>query len=98
MNDVHRLYRVVYIHENRGWRIRAANGAFASATYASQDEAVAYAKGLAEGHGWARIVVHREDGTVTRDFVFGSDRREHYVRGRELRVMRPDALERPSWA
>jgi hypothetical protein len=89
MNDVHRLYRVVFIHENRGFRVRAANGAFASATYATRDEAVAYAKGLAEGHGWARIVVHREDGTVQRDFIYGTDRRERNVRGREMQVVRP---------
>lgn len=91
MNDVHRLYRVVFIHENRGWRVRAASGAFASGTYATRDEAVAYAKTLAEGHGWARIVVHREDGIVARDFVFGSDRREHVIRER-------DVFSRPSWA
>ena len=89
MNDVHRLYRVVYLHENHGYRVRAANGAFASATYATRDEAVAYAKGLAEGHGWARIVVHNEDGSVERDFVFGRDRRERNVRGREMQVIRP---------
>ncbi len=88
MNDVHRLYRVVYIHENSGWRVRAANGAFASATYPSHEQAVAYAKELARGHGWARIVVHREDGTVGRDFVLGSDRRERVVGGRDLRVVR----------
>lgn len=89
MNDVHRLYRVVYIHENRGYRVRAANGAFASATYATRDEAISYAKGLAEGHGWARIVVHNAEGTVERDFVFGHDRRERVIRGQELRVVRP---------
>ena len=89
MNDVHRLYRVVFIHENRGYRVRAANGAFASTTYPTRDEAVAYAKGLAEGHGWARIVVHAMDGTIDRDFVFGQDRRERVVRGQELRVVRP---------
>ena len=89
MNDVHRLYRVVFLHENDGWRVRAANGAFASATYSKNDEAVAYAKALAEGHGWSRIVVHAPDGTVERDFVYGSDRREHVVRGREFQVMRP---------
>lgn len=89
MNDVHRLYRVVYLHENRGYRVRAANGAFASATYATLDEAVSYAKGLAEGHGWARIVVHNPEGIVERDFVFGHDRREHVLRGQELQVVRP---------
>lgn len=92
MNDVHRLYRVVYLHENRGYRVRAANGAFASASYPSREDAVAYAKTLAEGHGWARIVVHNEDGTVDRDFVFGRDRRERSIRGHELQVIRP------SWA
>ena len=89
MSDVHRLYRVVFLHESDGWRVRAANGAFASATYSNKDEAEAYAKTLAEGHGWARIVVHAADGTVDRDFVYGGDRREHVVRGREFQVMRP---------
>lgn len=89
MNDVHRLYRVVYIHESRGYRVRAANGSFASGTYATRDQALAYAKALAEGHGWARIVVHADDGTVARDFVFGHDRREKLVRGQELQIVRP---------
>lgn len=92
MENVHRLYRVVFVPELSGWRVRAANGAFASGTHASRSETIEYAKMLAEGHGWARVVIHNLDGTVERDFVWGQDRREHAVRGRDLRQ-----VERPSW-
>ena len=89
MSEMHRLYRVVFLREHNGWRVRAANGAFASPTYSTKEHAVQYAKELAEGHGWARLVVHAEDGTVERDFVYGSDRREHVVRGKDFQVVRP---------
>jgi hypothetical protein len=92
MDSVHRLYRVVFVPESAGWRVRAANGAFASGTHASRDETIAYAKMLAEGHGWSRVVIHALDGTIERDFVWGADRREHLVKGRDLRK-----VERPSW-
>jgi hypothetical protein len=100
MNNVHRLYRVVFVPESSGWRVRAANGAFASGTHASREETIAFAKELAEGHGWARIIVHGLDGTVEREFVYGSDRREHAVKGRNVQVVRPSwppDLPRPSW-
>jgi hypothetical protein len=93
MESVHSLYRVVFVPESSGWRVRAANGAFASGTHASREETVAYAKMLAEGHGWARIVIHKLDGMIEQDYVWGSDRREHAVKGRDLRQ-----VERPSWA
>lgn len=90
MNEVHRLYRVVRVPETGAWRVRAANGAFASPSHATRDAAEAYAKGLAQGHGWARIILHAEDGSIEREFVFGRDRREHDVPGRgAAAVFRP---------
>ncbi len=92
MEDIHRLYRVVYVPETNGWRVRAANGAFASATHESRDETIDYAKMLAAGHGWARLIVHNLDGTVEHDFVWGEDLREHPAPGGEVRE-----VQRPSW-
>ncbi len=92
MSDpIHSLYRVVRV--DGGWRVRAANGAFATGTVSTVEEATAQAKSLAEGHGWARIAVHAEDGHVVRQFVWSRERRERAFAGQNARNG-----ARPSWA
>jgi hypothetical protein len=91
MSDpIHDLYRVVAEPDLGGFRVRAGNGAAASALFDTHEAAVLAAKRLAEGHGWARIVVHAVDGSVEREFLYGRDHRERPVSGRApFRASRP---------
>ena len=79
-NAKHHLYRVVYVADPGGWRVLAASGEPATAMHGKLDDAVEHAKRLAEGHGWARIVVHDAGGLVERDFVFGSEHQAKMIR------------------
>ena len=78
----HRLYRVGFSELPVGWRVLAADGAPASALFADREEAVAFAKGLATAHGWARIEVYGRNALIERQFGYGRERREAPIAGR----------------
>lgn len=55
-----------------GWAVRKAGAARASKVFTSQQEAVKYAKDLAQKEG-GEMYLHRSDGTVRDRSSYGND-------------------------
>lgn len=54
------------VKKDQMWQVKLAGGQKAIKLFATQAEAIEFAKGLCENNESARIVIHKEDGTFRR--------------------------------
>lgn len=73
MTRDYRIYRVRYDRGEEVWTVELEADARPSSTHATKAEAVSIARGAAQGNQPSKLIVHRQDGSVQENIVYGDD-------------------------